>query len=65
MDRYSVHAHHFVLATASEEFANMPHSASVITIKLPGVHVQVLNQVLLYVYTRDCPIIHPGPVHIL
>lgn len=61
VDRYSVAAHHFVLASSSEEFANMARKETVTTVKMQGVHIEILNQVLLFAYTRNCQMIQPGP----
>ncbi|XP_046673434.1 inhibitor of Bruton tyrosine kinase isoform X1 [Homalodisca vitripennis] len=60
-DRYSVAAHHLILAMVSEEFANMSRSGTVRTVTLEGVDREVLLQVLTFAYTHDCDIIHPGP----
>lgn len=62
LDKQSVPAHHFVLAQASEEFAQLSRQGSCTHYRLKGVDVQVLNQVLSFAYTHDCAVIHPGPL---
>uniref|UniRef100_A0A1B6DWT5 BTB domain-containing protein n=1 Tax=Clastoptera arizonana TaxID=38151 RepID=A0A1B6DWT5_9HEMI len=52
-------AHRYILSLSSKELAALPEDGSSI-IKLKNIHPFVFQQILFYIYTGDCQLLHPG-----
>lgn len=54
-------AHRYVLALSSEDLASMKMDIMLDAIDLPNVDANIFQQILLFMYTGDCDLLHPGP----
>lgn len=54
-------AHRYVLALSSEDLASMKTDIMADAVDLPNVDANIFQQILLFAYTGDCDLLHPGP----
>lgn len=54
-------AHRYVLALSSEDLASMKTDILGDAVDLPNVDANIFQQILLFAYTGDCDLLHPGP----